>query len=159
MDFFDKIKHIFNPKYSYTLDYSAINIKTGIYTFKEYGTHSYIKKSYKQIIESNFIYLINPKDIIYISKIEEKKAMQNDIYFITEERRDGIYKISNNTDMLLISGKDILKNNELINKINNGDMSKIAYLEGIHAGREISEALMKKTPLKMKKNNILQIIK
>lgn len=90
MNLFDKIKHIFNPQYSYTLDYSAINIDTGIYTFKEYGTHSYIKKSYKQIIESNFIYLINPKDIIYISKIEEKKQCKM-IFILSLKKEEMVF--------------------------------------------------------------------
>ncbi|WP_041867194.1 hypothetical protein [Sodalis glossinidius] len=159
MRFLDAVKQIFNPKHIYTLDYNAIDNDTEIYTFKEYGTHSYVKKSYRQILETNFIYLINPKDILYISKLEEKKAMFDDVYFIHEERRKGVYKLSNATDTLLLSGKEVIKNRELIDKIDNNDVAKIAYLTGVHAGRKISEMLSQKTPLKKKTDKSFKIIK
>lgn len=159
MRFLDAVKQIFNPKHIYTLDYTSIDNDTKLYTFKEYGTHSYVKKSYHQILETNFIYLINPKDILYISKLEEKKAMFDDVYFIHEERREGIYKLSNATDTLLLSGNEVIKNRELIDKIDNNDVAKIAYLTGVHTGRKISEMLSQKTPLKKKAEKSFKLIK
>lgn len=132
---------IFSPPYLYTLDRNHIN-KHGGWLFKEFGTHTYIVKTWKQMQFGDFIKEVNPKDLYYIAEMEAMEIIKKKNLRIIEEKRNGTFVLSCGGSKINVTGADFLNNNELINKTNSQDAIRIAYLSGFRKGREISRHSM-----------------
>ncbi|WP_206747207.1 hypothetical protein, partial [Serratia sp. OLIL2] len=74
------IKKIFTPCYIYTLDHSVERTSDGYWLFKEFGTHTFVKKSWNQLVEGDFLRHVNPKDIAHIAETESKIKMESSKY-------------------------------------------------------------------------------
>lgn len=153
------IKKIFTPCHLYTLDYSVDRTRDGHWIFKEFGTHTYVKKNWEQLVEGDFLGHVNPKDIAYIAEIEAKIKFSSLKLSIHEEKRNCMWVLKNGLDSISISGKDFLKNRELIDKTESLDATKIAYHTGIKEGREISASLSKMKEPPSPQKNVLTLIK
>ena len=66
-----RLRKIYSPSYLYTLDRSVIRTADGYWLFKEFGTHTFVKKL-GQLIEGDFLRHVNPKDIAFIAETESK---------------------------------------------------------------------------------------
>ena len=79
--------NVFKPKYTYSLQKIPPVKENGFYMLKETGSHSCIQAKADEILNTDFIYNIDPHDIMYIIKFEEAEAMESRKYKIIEERR------------------------------------------------------------------------
>lgn len=156
-DFFLKIIKIFNPIYIYTIDRSHHRSDEGYWLFKEYGTHTFVKKKLSQILDGDFIYCVNPKDIAYIVSFEEKIKMEKDSLRVKEEGRNGKLVLSNYHEEVKVTCDDFLVNQDLVERTNSSDVSRIAYIEGFKKGRQLSDIM--KTPSSENKKPRLTLIK
>lgn len=136
--FFKSIFKMFSPSYIYTLDKSFLCENKRNWLFKEFGTHTYIVKTWSQLQEGNFIRGLNPKDIAYIAQEEVRKVMENNYLRISEEKRGGIYTLSCADNNISITAEDFLKNYALVSRTEHHDVLRIAYFAGLQKGRVIS---------------------
>ncbi|WP_269936317.1 hypothetical protein [Serratia liquefaciens] len=153
------LKKIYSPCYLYTLDRSVNRISDGNWLFKEFGTHTFVKKSWEQLVEGDFLRHVNPKDIAYIAETESKIKTKSTKLSITEEKRNCIWTLNNGIDSISISGKEFIKNRELVDKTESLDATKIAFYAGIKEGREISASLKKPKQKEIIKKRTLTLIK
>lgn len=150
----------FSPSYLYTLDKSLIHETTNFWIFKEFGTHTYIVKTWKQLQDGNLLCVINPKDISYIAQIEARKEIEHTYLRISEEMRGGIYILSNGYERLSVTGYDFLKDEALVRKMEHQDIIRIAYRTGVEKGRQISNIVTEKmASSESKESDILKIVK
>jgi hypothetical protein len=139
---FKAIKKVFSPSYTYTLDMKISNSGETGWIFKEFGTHTYVKKTWIQLLEGDFLREVNPKDIATIAEAEARKKVTGNRFSIIEENRNGVWTLENRDRKITVTGKEFLKNKELISNIKTVDATRIAYYTGLRKGREISETLM-----------------
>lgn len=152
------LKRFLFRRYTYKLDRSCLN-ESSVYTFKKLGTRNCVKMSYRQIIKNMFINKIDPRDIIFIAEREERKKIEKSKYSITEERRRGLYKLSNGNNIIELTGKEFIANKQLIDHTTRYDIAIIAYNAGLIKGRKISNLLIKKSPPMTSGRNPLKLIK
>lgn len=91
---FQFLSRIFSPSYIYTLDKSFLGENKNSWVFKEFGTHTYIMKTWQQLQDGHFIRELNPKDILYITQVETRRQMENKYLRICEEKIDDVYILS-----------------------------------------------------------------
>lgn len=151
-------KKIYSPCHLYTLDRSVNRTSDGYWLFKEFGTHTFVKKNWGQLVEGDFLRHVNPKDISFIAEVESKMKIESAKLSISEERRSCIWTLKNGIDSISISGKEFLKNRELVDKTDSLDATKIAFYTGVKEGREISASL-KKTKKEVTKKITLTLVK
>lgn len=158
--FFQFFSKIFSPSYIYTLDKSFIGESENTWIFKEFGTHTYIMKTWEQLQEGNFIRELNPRDILYITQVEIKRQMENKYLRICEEKRDGVYILSCEDFKMSVTAEDFLKDHALVSRTDYNDIIRIAYYSGIKKGRVISSYNLDKIASHTKnKRQILTLIK
>ncbi|WP_387466829.1 hypothetical protein [Photorhabdus sp. RM323S] len=156
---FKAIQRIFSPDYIYTID-KSINYKTENYWFfKEFGTQTYVKKTYEQLINSDFFREVNPKDIAFIAETEARKKLIDTKLSISEETRCGVYTITNGNNEITVTGKEFMKDRELIDNTAGVDATRIAFYTGLRKGREISNKLAQQKPSDHKFNQPLKLVK
>lgn len=155
-----KIKKCFSPEYIYTLDYTFDRkADNGNWLFKEYGSHTYVKKNWEQILIGNFLNCVNPKDIAFIAETEAKEKLESLKINILEETRNGELLLGNDKEEMKIKIFDFLVNPELVERTSSLDVSRIAYSEGIRKGREISSLMSRKEKPIEKGKPVLKLIK
>jgi len=151
---------VFSPSYLYTLDKSLLHETTNFWIFKEFGTHTYIVKTWQQLQDGNLLRDINPKDISYIAQVEARKEIEHAYLRISEEVRGGIYILTNGVEYLSVTGHEFLKDEALVSKMEHQDIIRIAYRTGVEKGRQISNLVTQKmTPQNNTKSHILKVIK
>lgn len=70
-----------------------------------------------------------------------------------------MWTLKNGADSISISGKDFLRNRELVDKTESLDATKIAFYAGVKEGREISTSLQNAKKGDKPKKTILTLIK
>lgn len=135
---FQFLSRIFSPSYIYTLDKSFLGENQNSWVFKEFGTHTYIMKTWQQLQDGHFIRELNPKDILYITQIETRRQMENKHLRICEEKRDGVYILSCQDFKISVTAEDFLKDHGLVSRTDYHDVIRIAYYSGVKKGRVIS---------------------
>lgn len=138
ISFFKCILNSFSPSYIYTLDKSFVCENEGAWLFKEFGTHTYIIKTWKQLQEGDFIRELNPKDILYITQAEVRRVMEYSRLRISEEKRGGVYVLSGEDMKISVTAKDFLNDYSLVSRTEYHDVVRIAYSAGVKKGRVIS---------------------
>lgn len=158
---FHQLKKIYSPSYSYTLDLSFENTKEKIWTFKEFGTHTYVRKTWDQLKDSDFLKEVNPKDICYIIENEIKRKEVEKTYHISEESRNNKWTLTKGEVKINVSGYDFVKDKNLIAHTGSIDAVKIAYLTGFFKGRESSAQIItnKASDDIKKRQKILRLVK
>jgi len=136
--FFKYISKSFSPSFIYTLDKSFLCENENFWLFKEFGTHTYIIKTWKQLQEGNFIRYLNPKDMAYIASVEVRKVMEGARLRISEEKRGGVYILSCKDMKISVTAKDFLNDYALVSRTEHHDVVRIAYSAGVKKGRLIS---------------------
>lgn len=136
--FFKYISKSFSPSFIYTLDKSFVDENKETYTFKEFGTHTYIMKTWSQLQESDFIRELNPKDIMYIAQVEVRRSIEGSRLRISEEKRGGVYILSCENMKISVTAKDFLNDYSLVSRTEYHDVVRIAYSAGVKKGRVIS---------------------
>ncbi|BEM88236.1 hypothetical protein SME46J_27060 [Serratia marcescens] len=154
-----KLRRIYSPSYLYTLDRSVTRTAEGYWLFKEFGTHTFVKKNWGQLVEGDFLRHVNPKDIAFIAETESKIKIASAKLSIHEEKRNCMWTLKNGADSISISGKDFLRNRELVGKTESLDATKIAFYAGVKEGREISASLQNAKKGDKPKKTILTLIK
>ncbi|MTD06315.1 hypothetical protein GKN89_06140 [Serratia sp. YC16] len=154
-----KLRRIYSPSYLYTLDRSVTRTVEGDWLFKEFGTHTFVKKNWGQLVEGDFLRHVNPKDIAFIAETESKIKIASAKLSIHEEKRNCMWTLKNGADSISISGKDFLRNRELVDKTESLDATKIAFYAGVKEGREISASLQNAKKGDKPKKTILTLIK
>lgn len=145
------IIELYTPAYSYTLEKNHQDAEKDVWIFKEYGTHSFVKKSWKQLQESNFLQQVNPKDIAYIAETEAAKKLEESKMYITEEKRNKIWVLKSSQEKLSVTGDEFINNPELIDKTESADATRIAFHTGLKKGLLISATLNTGNPEKPQK--------
>ncbi|QZN95964.1 hypothetical protein [Symbiopectobacterium purcellii] len=136
-----KIKHVFSPAFIYTLD-RTVDYTTEInWVFKEYGTHTFVKKSWAQLKDGDFLRQVNPRDIALIAEIEAIRKINSDKFYISKEGRMDIWTLTSKGKKITITGQEFIKDREIVNCTDVMDASRIAYHTGFKKGREIAEYL------------------
>lgn len=156
---FQLIKKAFNHRYIYSLQKFPPIKKDGIYILKEVGSHTCIKASAEDILQTEFIYNIDPYDLIYIMRFEEKELKEKQKFLITEEKRDASFIIQNGYSRRHIDGKELLTDHHIVKKIDPQILVKIAYMTGLKDGRKISEQIKKSEQVGTAKGQNLKVIK
>jgi hypothetical protein len=156
---FKAIKKVFSPTYTYTLDMKIGNSGEAGWVFKEFGTHTYVKKTWVQLLDGDFLREVNPKDIAIIAEAEARKKVTGNRLSIIEENRNGVWTLENRDRKITVTGKEFLKDKELISNINTVDATRIAYYTGLRKGREISETLMRSKLPESKIKQKLRLVK
>lgn len=158
--FFQNILKIFSPSYAYTLDKSFIEENNDAWLFKEFGTHSYIMKTWKQLQSGELIRELNPKDILYIAHVEIRRQIENKHFHICEEKRDGVYILICDDLKISVTAEEFLKDTALVSRTEHHDVIKIAYYSGLKKGRLISSYTSNKIASHIEtKRQILTLIK
>ncbi|SMG55553.1 hypothetical protein [Cedecea sp. NFIX57] len=152
------IKKLYTPFYFYTLDHSVGRTSEGLWLFKEFGTHTFVKKSWNQLVDGDFLRQVNPKDIALIAETECKLKLDSSKLVISEEKRNCLWTIENEHISISISGNEFIRNKELIDKTETLDATRIAYYTGIKKGREISTSLTNRSA-KVDKKKTFTLIK
>lgn len=154
------------PRYFLSLDSKNFNQKTKNidYRFKTFGEHSFPVFSYEKIIENkNILYSINPFDLINIAVEEYKQVVANEQYQIAAFIRGYKYKLINSYSEITLTGSEICNNPNLLEKISQVNICKIAFETGFFEGRNLSKQLLleKETiskqnihPLRLVKNQL-----
>jgi len=143
--FFKYIISVFSPSYIYTLDKSCLHEDKDEWVFKEFGTHTYIIKTWEQLQEGNFFREINPRDLSYIAKVEARKSIGYCSLRICEEKKGGIFILNGGFENISVTGNEFLKDHDLVRKTEHNDIIRIAYLTGLKKGREISKEISNKS--------------
>ncbi|HGM6822088.1 TPA: hypothetical protein ACKP65_000584 [Serratia marcescens] len=162
MDLFNimrRLRKIYSPSYLYTLDRSVIRTADGYWIFKEFGTHTFVKKNWGQLIEGDFLRHVNPKDIAFIAETESKIKIASAKLSIHEEKRNCMWTLKNDVDSISISGADFLKDRDLVDKTESLDATKIAFYAGVKEGRALSASLKNAKKSDKSKKTILTLIK
>lgn len=154
-----KLINIYSPSYLYTLDRSVTRTADGYWLFKEFGTHTFVKKNWGQLVEGDFLRHVNPKDIAFIAETESKIKIASAKLAIYEERRNCMWTLKNGVDSISISGQDFLKNKDLVDKTESLDATKIAFYAGVKEGRAISASLQNAKKSGSAKKATLTLIK
>lgn len=154
-----KLRKIYSPSYLYTLDRSVIRTADGYWLFKEFGTHTFVKKSWGQLIEGDFLRHVNPKDIAFITETESKIKVASAKLSIHEEKRNCMWTLKNDVDSISISGADFLRDRDLVDKTESLDATKIAFYAGVKEGRALSASLKNAKKSDRSKKTILTLIK
>jgi len=158
--FFQFLLKIYSPPYIYTLDKSFLCENQNSWIFKEFGTHTYIIKTWKQLQEGHFIRELNPRDILYITEVETRRQMENKNLRICEEKRDGVYILSCESFKISVTAEDFLKDYDLVSRTDCHDVIRIAYYSGVKKGRVISSYIPEKiAPHTKNKRQTLTLIK
>lgn len=134
---------VFNPPYQLTLSETIQSKEPNktIYIFKQYGSHEFIKLTFKDIKNNNsLLQSINPKNLMKINLSEFLLSREYEKYYVTEEIRNNSYKIKNNSEEIVCSGEYIHKNIEMFQTINSSDLYKIMYYTGFKKGRSMSSS-------------------
>ncbi|WP_440862646.1 hypothetical protein [Symbiopectobacterium purcellii] len=154
------VEKVFSPPYIYTLDKDLTKKNSNQWYFKEFGTHTYVKKTWEQMLRSNFLSKVKPDDISYISYIEAHKVMTSSVYHISEEKRGGFYNLKSEikNEPISIHEHDFIKNRELISKTDPFDILQIAYKAGVMRGKNLSSSIVKQEA-HAKKTPPLRIVK
>ncbi|PHM27781.1 hypothetical protein [Xenorhabdus budapestensis] len=156
IDFF---RSIFKPRYIYNLQRFEPIKENGFYILKELGTHTCIKARAEDIFESDLLYNINPYDIIFIAKFEEHDLKEKQKFKIIEENRDLSFTIQNEYSRRTINGKELLSEQNIIEKLDPASLIRIAYISGLKDGRKISDEISKSEKIKSSKSANLKVIK
>ncbi|WP_338883586.1 MULTISPECIES: hypothetical protein [Xenorhabdus] len=156
IDFF---KRTFKPRYIYSLQKFEPVKENGFYILKESGTHTCIKATAEDIFESDLLYNINPADIIFITKFEEYDMREKQKFEVVEERRDLSFTIQNAYSIRKINGKELLADQNIIEKLDPTILVRIAYMSGLKDGRKISDEISKTEKIKAAKFTKLKVIK
>jgi len=162
MDLFNimrRLRKIYSPSYLYTLDRSVIRTADGYWLFKEFGTHTFVKKNWGQLIEGDFLRHVNPKDIALIAETETKIKIASAKLSIHEEKRNCMWTLKNDVDSISISGADFLRDRDLVDKTESLDATKIAFYAGVKEGRALSASLKNAKKSDRSKKTILTLIK
>lgn len=154
-----KLRKIYSPSYLYTLDRSVIRTADGYWLFKEFGTHTFVKKNWGQLIEGDFLRHVNPKDIAFIAETESKIKVASAKLSIYEEKRNCMWTLKNDVDSISISGADFLRDRDLVDKTESLDATKIAFYAGVKEGRALSASLKNAKKSDGYKKTILTLIK
>lgn len=153
-------KKCFTPTYSYTLDNTIDYTNVDYWLFKEYGTHTFVKKYWRDLVNSDFLQQVNPRDIAFIAEAEAIKKHKYHRFTIIEEKRSGLWTLTRGEHQITMSGKEFIRDRELIDNTDALDASKIAYQTGIQQGREISIKISTKPiPDRIKKRHPLTLVK
>ncbi|AOM41500.1 hypothetical protein [Xenorhabdus hominickii] len=156
IDFFKKT---FKPRYIYSLQKFDPIKENGFYILKELGTHTCIKATAEDIFESDFLYNINPADIIFITRFEENDMRKKQRFEIIEERRDLIFTIQNHYSRRQVNGKELLIDKNIVEKLDPSSLVRIAYMSGLKDGRKISDEISRSEKIKSSKTTKLKVIK
>ncbi|CAM3715942.1 hypothetical protein [Xenorhabdus thuongxuanensis] len=156
VDFFKKT---FKPRYIYSLQKFEPIKENGCYILKELGTHTCIKATAEDIFDSDLLYNINPIDIIFITKFEEYEMREKQKFEIIEESRDLSFIIQNAYSRRKINGKELLMDNNIVEKLDPASLVKIAYMSGLKDGRKISDDISRAEKIKSSKHTKLKVIK
>ncbi|SFN35566.1 hypothetical protein [Xenorhabdus japonica] len=156
IDFF---KRTFKPRYIYSLQKFEPIKENGFYILKELGTHTCIKATAEDIFDSDLLYNINPIDIIFITRFEEYDMREKQKFEIIEERRDLSFTIQNAYSRREISGKELLIDQNIVDKLDPTNLIKIAYMSGLKDGRKISDEISRTEKIKSSKSAKLKVIK
>lgn len=139
-------KNLF-PRYRLTLDpldtcSFDIKAKKTIYRFKVFNEFNPIHLSYDDIkSNNNYLYEINPHDLIKISAMEREKSLNSHQLFLTEILRNNTFKIKDGEAEEIFTGNEICSNPLLIDRMKGIDIYKIAFATGFSNGREFSKDL------------------
>ncbi|MDC9597533.1 hypothetical protein [Xenorhabdus anantnagensis] len=156
IDFFKKT---FKPRYIYSLQKFEPIKENGFYILKELGTHTCIKATAEDIFDSELLYNINPIDIIFITRFEEYDMREKQKFEIIEERRDLSFTIQNAYSRREISGKELLIDQNIVDKLDPTNLVKIAYMSGLKDGRKISDEISRTEKIKSSNPTKLKVIK
>ncbi|MDC9594416.1 hypothetical protein [Xenorhabdus sp. IM139775] len=156
IDFFKKT---FKPRYIYSLQKFEPVKENGFYILKELGTHTCIKATAEDIFESDLLYNINPADIIFITRFEEYDMRKKQKFEIVEERRDLSFTIQNAYSCRKINEKELLTDQNIVEKLDPTSLVRIAYMSGLKDGRRISDEILKSEKIKSSKTAKLKVIK
>ncbi|MDC9588037.1 hypothetical protein PSI23_01595 [Xenorhabdus sp. XENO-10] len=156
IDFFKKT---FKPRYIYSLQKFEPIKENGFYILKELGTHTCIKATAEDIFDSDLLYNINPVDIIFITRFEEYDMKEKQKFEIIEERRDLSFTIQNAYSRREISGKELLIDQNIVDKLDPTNLVKIAYMSGLKDGRKISDEISRTEKIKSSNPAKLKVIK
>lgn len=139
------IRMTFSPPYIYTLDKDRSKKGSNQWYFKEFGTHTYVIKTWEQMLCSNFLSKLNPADISYISCVEAHKTMMCSNYQISEVKRGGEYILKNqiNNDIIRVLDHDFIRNRELISRTEPFDILQIAYNAGLMRGKKLASSTVR----------------
>ncbi|MCC7006810.1 MAG: hypothetical protein IT497_09230 [Ottowia sp.] len=138
MEFFKKIKSIFSPRYTLHLDETCLEtLNLEMYRLKVYGGHGHVEADYHKILNTPGMCTdISPKDLIKIAIHNyQRKQVQKKIY-ICEIMRDRQYKIFLNGQIRVLSGKKLMNDKTLLDRLRSADISMVAYQEGFSYCRE-----------------------
>ncbi|CDH07779.1 hypothetical protein XBO1_600006 [Xenorhabdus bovienii str. oregonense] len=153
------LKKIFETRYIYSLQKFEPIKENGFYILKELGTHTCIKAKAEDIFESDLLYNINPQDIIFIARFEEYDLREKQKFKIIEERRDLSFIIQNAYSRREINEKELLIEQNIVEKIDPTSLVRIAYMSGLKDGRKISDEISKAEKIKPSKSPNLKVIK
>ncbi|OTA17939.1 hypothetical protein Xvie_00617 [Xenorhabdus vietnamensis] len=156
IDFFKKT---FKPRYIYSLQRFEPIKDNGFYILKELGTHTCIKATVEDIFDSELLYNINPADIIFITQFEEYDMREKQKFEIIEERRDLSFTIQNAYYRREISGKELLIDQDIVDKLDPTSLVRIAYMSGLKDGRKISDEISRAEKIKSSNPTKLKVIK
>ncbi|WP_426577168.1 hypothetical protein ACP179_02585 [Xenorhabdus stockiae] len=156
IDFFRKA---FKPRYIYNLQKFDPIKDNGFYILKELGTHTCIRVRTEDIFKNDLIYNINPYDIIFITKFEENEIKEKQKLKIIEENRDLCFTLQNEYSCRTINGKEILSDQNIVEKLDSTSLIRIAYTYGLKDGRKISDEIFKVEKIKSSKPANLKVIK
>ncbi|MBI6549352.1 hypothetical protein [Xenorhabdus lircayensis] len=156
IDFFKKT---FRPRYIYSLQKFDPIKEKGFYILKELGTHTCIKATAEDIFESDLLYNINPADLIFITRFEEYDMREKQKFEIIEETRDLSLIIQNAYSRRQINGKELLVDQNIVEKIDPTSLVRIAYMSGLKDGRRISDEISRDEKIKSSKSARLKVIK
>lgn len=151
---------VFSPPYIYTLDKELTKKESEQWYFKEFGTHTYVTKTWQQMLCSNFLSKVKPEDVAYISYVESHRMVSSSMYHIEEQRRGGIYNLrcKSNNKSISIHENEFLRDRELIAKTEPLSVLQIAYRTGLMRGKKLSSCIVKQE-VPVKKTPPLRIIK
>lgn len=155
----NSLKKIYSPCYLYTLDHSVKRSHEGLWLFKEFGTHTFVKKSWGQLVQGDFLKHVNPKDIAFIAEKESELKKTSCKLSIKEEKRNNSWILESEDSEISISGTDFMMNREIIDKTDTIDAARIAYHTGVKKGREISALSTQRSTKKTTAKTILKLIK
>ncbi|MDE9444141.1 hypothetical protein KKJ04_00580 [Xenorhabdus bovienii] len=153
------LRKIFETRYIYSLQKFEPIKENGFYILKELGTHTCIKAKAEDIFDGDLLYNINPQDIIFIARFEEYDMREKQKFKIIEERRDLSFIIQNAYSRRQIHGKELLIEQNIVEKIDPTSLVRIAYMSGLKDGRKISDEISKAEKIKPSKSPNLKVIK
>lgn len=152
-------KTLLTIRYIYCLQKFEPIKENGCYILKEFGTHTCIKVTAEDIFQTDLLHSINPDDIIFITRFEERELQEKQRFHLVEERRDFSFVVKNAWSRRQLGGRELLKDSTIVEHLDPTSLVRIAWTAGMKDGRKLSEAIRYTEKTRVPKKPQLEIIK